>query len=255
MVAPSCHADGVPVRNRDAHELRAVAPLVAVGESPQLVAAVTLVTHGGKTVAVTSGEMLRAVHGQPLAIAIDPDGARTVGVASVGLGRYVGLALLELDGPIPDDAEVQPLTIDHVSATANTRGAPAAICTIARDGAGYARTLIPVHVDDDDGGGMSDTVTRLASPVEAAHAALDVEGAPVFAWFPPDPVLGRTSEVLLVALAYPYRAQIAKPRELAPIAELVDLEDLGRALISRAAPPVEQEPDLPQIAGEITHDD
>jgi len=106
-----------------------------------------------------------------------------------------------------------------------------------------------VHVDNDDGGGMSDTITRIASPLDPSHVSLDVEGAPVFAWFPPNPALGRKGEVLAVAVAYPYRAQTAKPRSHPVIAELVALDDLGRALISTQEHDSREE--LTQVAGEI----
>ena len=69
------------------------------------------------------------------------------------------------------------------------------------------------------------------------------------AWMPPDPVLRRPSEVVVVALAAPYRGQVFKPRAQPAIAELFGLDDLGRAL------PWVQEPAAPstglgQIAGE-----
>jgi hypothetical protein len=116
-------------------------------------------------------------------------------------------------------------------------------------GDAFERMLIAVHVDNDDGGGMSDTIVRLASPLEQAHVDLEVEGCPLFAWFPPNPALGRKGEVLAVAIAYPYRARTAKPRDLPVLAELVGLDDLGRALIS----PQEHDagPELTQVAGEI----
>jgi hypothetical protein len=97
---------------------------------------------------------------------------------------------------------------------------------------------------------MSDTLTRIASPIEPAHVGLAIEGAPVFAWFPPNPALGRPGEVLAVAIAYPYRAQTAKPRELPVLAELVGLDDLGRALISTEDH--DTRPELEQVvSGEI----
>ena len=135
-------------------------------------------------------------------------------------------------------------------ATSDTQGAPAGIVTLRAHGTGILeRVLVPVHVDTDDGGGMSDTLTRIASPLEAEHATIAVEGCPVFAWFPPNPALGRPGEVLVVAIAYPYRAQTAKPRDLPVIAELVALDDLGRALISSHEHAAHDE--LRQVAGEI----
>lgn len=227
-----------------------MAPLVAVGETQQLVGPVTLVVHGGKTLAVTSAELLRPLQDTPLAVMTRLDGSAQIGVATFGVGRYAGVALLELASPVPESADVVPLSIDHVSAIPDSRGAPAAIVTIMpRVGGGYDRLLIAVHVDVDDGSGMSDALTRLASPLEPAHVGAAIEGAPVFAWYPPNPALGRPSEVLLAALAYPYHANIAKPRDLPVLAELVGLEDLGRALISKAEH--DPGPALVQVAGEI----
>jgi len=56
-------------------------------------------------------------------------------------------------------------------------------------------------------------------------------------------------EVLAVALAYPYRARTAKPRALPVMAELVALDDLGRALI--ATTEHESGPAVTAVAGEI----
>lgn len=227
-----------------------MAPLVAVvGGAQQLVGPVTLVEHAGRTLGVTSPELMRPVHGQPMLVLVEPDGSRGVAVSSVTLGRYAGVVMLELAGPVPPDADVKPLTIDHVCATSDTRGAPAGIVTVLPVGGGYERMLVAVHVDNDDGGGMSDTVSRLASPLEPAHVGLNAEGCPVFAWFPPNPALGRKGEVLAVAIALPYRARTAKPRELPVIAELVALDDLGRALISSGAH--EDRSQLKPLAGEI----
>jgi hypothetical protein len=241
----------VPGRDRDSEELRAVAPLVAVvGDKLQLVGPVTLVENAGKTLGVTSAELLRPHHGLPLRVLVELDGSRAIDVAGIGMGRYAGVGLLEMAQPIPDDVDVKPLSLDHVCATSDTRGAPSGIVSIIPVGGGFERMLIAVYVDNDDGGGMSDTITRIASPLEAAHADLDVEGAPLFTWFPPDPALGRKGEVLAVAIAYPYRARVAKPRELAVIAELVALDDLGRALISTQEHDTREE--LPvAVSGEI----
>jgi hypothetical protein len=70
---------------------------------------------------------------------------------------------------------------------------------------------------------------------------------------PPDPVLGRKSEVLVVALASPYRQKAFKPRELPAIAELCGLDDLGRALPWDGTK-AEGSNELGQIAGEIRDD-
>jgi hypothetical protein len=206
-----------------------------------------LVENAGKTLGITSAEILRAYQGAQLRVLTELDGSQYVDVTNIGMGRYAGVGLLELARAIPDGGGVKPLGLDHVNATSDTRGAPAAIVTITP---AFERMLIPVHVDNDDGGGMSDTLTRIASPIEPAHVGLAIEGAPVFVWFPPNPALGRPGEVLAVAIAYPYRAQTAKPRELPVLAELVGLDDLGRALISTEDH--ETRPELEQVvSGEI----
>jgi hypothetical protein len=237
-------------RDRDSEELRAVAPLViGVGDKQQLIGPATVVENGGKTMAVTSAELLRPHHGHKLRILTELDGSAWVDVASIGMGRYAGVGLLDLAKPIPRDSDVKPLTIDHVCATSDTRGAPSGLVSIIPVGPVFERLLIAVYVDNDDGGGMSDTIQRLASPLEAAHVDLEIEGAPLFTWFPPNPVLGRKGEVLAVAIAYPYRARTAKPRALPVLAELVALDDLGRALISTQEH--DSRPELVQVAGEL----
>jgi hypothetical protein len=243
----SCHAATVPGRDRDSEALRAVAPLVAVvGGSHQLVGAVTLVEHGGKTMGVTSAELLRPHATAKLRVLTALDGSKHVDVMGIGMGRYAGLGLLELAKSIPDGEDVKPLTLDHVCATSDTRGAPAGILTIVPVGDAFQRVLVAVHVDADDGAGMTD-LTHIASPIEAVEGS--VEGSPVFAWFPPNPALARPGEVLVVAIAHPYRARIAQPRSLPVIAELVALDDLGRALISKQAHDAREDP--AQISGEI----
>lgn len=216
----------------------------------RLVGAVLLVANGEHVVGVTSAELLRPLHGAELAIVTKLDGSASVPVASWGMGRYSGLGILEFDVDVPRDHDVLPLSIAAVRATPETRGAPAGVVTItAADGKGYRRELVPVHVDEDDGGGMHDTVTRLASPVEPAHATQAFIGAPVFVWFPPDPALGRPSEVLAVALVQPPFTHTGKPRETPVVGELVGLEDLGRALIDTLDH--DERPELAQVAGEI----
>jgi len=142
-----------------------------------------------------------------------------------------------------------PLTISDVHASVDVHGAPAAIITIEATTTGYARSLIPVVVDSDDAGGMSDAMVWLASPIDPAHANVEVEGACLFGWLPREPARGRAKgEVVAFAVGYPYRIGIAKPRDTPVIAELAGLEDLGRALISRA---VTKERELPPVTGEI----
>jgi len=227
-----------------------VAPLV-VTATKELVAPVMLVTNGQKTIAVTSAELLRPWEAQQLSIATKLDGSELLPLTTWGMGRYSGVGLIELTTPISAGAEVVPVPLAAICATVDTRGAPAALATITQVGSKFERTLIPVQVDTvDSGGGMSDDViTRLASPIDAKHVGAQIEGAILFAWFPPDPVLGRKSEVLAVAMAYPYRIRTFQPRAQPAIAELSGLDDLGRALISAAPAPVR--PELHEITGEI----
>lgn len=236
-----------------ASELRAVAPLVVLGRAPTLVGPCTLVTSGAQTVAFSSAELLRHA-GEPLAIALAMDGSRMLRVASWTIGRIAGMGIVELAEPFPRAAgEVVPLALGSLSATVETRGAPAAIVTVAVTANGYERRVVPVHLDHVDGGGMSDDITHLASPQDARDAQAAIEGAALFAWLPAHPVLGRPSEVVAVALAVPYRTKLFKPRAHAPIAELVGLDDLGRALPWAGAKP-EGGPELGQVAGEIRDD-
>ncbi|HTR56009.1 MAG TPA: hypothetical protein VMJ10_35275 [Kofleriaceae bacterium] len=237
-----------------AAELRGVAPLVVLAAGgPQLVGPCTLVTNGAKTVAFSSAELLRNA-GEPLAIALTLDGKRTIRVASWSLARASGLGIVELAEPFPKGGalDVSPINVGAVCATVDTRGAPSALVTITAD-RGFSRRIVPVHVDAWDGNGMSDVVIRVASPQDAADLDAVVEGAPVYSWLPPDPVLGRPSEVVAVALAVPYRAKHVKMRDLPPLAELVGLEDLGRALPFQVAE--EEGNDLRQVAGEIKDED
>lgn len=229
-----------------------MAPLVALGPTPKLVGSVLVVANGERIMAVTSADVLRPFQGQPLAIATKLDASAHVQVATWGMGRYSGVALVELSSAVAPGHDVVPLDLGHVCASVDTRGSPAAIVVVEAAGIGYTRRMIAVHVDPDDGAGMLDQKLHLASPLDPADGERTVEGAPIFAWFPPDSVLGRPSEVLAVGIAYPYRVRTSAPRGVPVLAELVGLEDLGRALIALAEP--EQEPDRPelaQVAGEI----
>ena len=237
----------MPGRDREAVQLRAVAPIV-VAATKQLVGPAMLVTNGSKTIAITGSEVLRPWDPKKLAIATSLDGSHLVPVASWGLGRYSGVGLAELAQPIGDAADVLPLSIGAVCATVETRGAPSALVTIVAANGGFVREVIPVHVDNLDGG-MSDELTRLASPMEPTHVGASVDGAILFSWFPPDPVLGRKSEVLAVAIGYPYLQNTFKPRDLPPMAELFGLDDLGRALIRGVQP--DPRPELHEVTGEI----
>src|SRR5262249_28299941 len=128
--------------------------------------------------------------------------------------------------------------------------APAALVGIARERAGFARRLVPVHVDKDDSSGKPDAAPRLASPIEVAHIGQAMDGASLFAWFPANPAIARPGEVLVLGLAQAYRG-FSKPREHPVIAEIIGLDDLGRALLV-AQRSEEREPELRQVAGEIT---
>jgi hypothetical protein len=239
------------LRDPNANELKAVAPIIVVGAPSRVVAPVTIVVHGERVIGVTSAELLRPHHGAALAIATKLDGSATVPISSWYVGRYSGVGLVELAAPISEGSDVVPLAIGSVNASVNVHGAPAGMVAIKATATGYTRELVGVHVDADDGGGMSDHAIFLASPVEMPDADLAVEGAPVFAWLPPDPVLGRPSELVLFALAYPYRAQIARPRGTPVIAELAGLEDLGKTLIAAVEPVEDARAQLGIVAGEI----
>ena len=238
----------MPGRDHDAVQLRAVAPLVDAS-TKKLLGPVMLVTNGHKTIGITSSEILRAWEPARLAVATTLDGTKLARVANWHLGRYSGVGLVELAEPIVG-TEIVPLSIGAICATADSRGAPSALVTIVAKEAKFAREVIPVHIDNTDAGGMLDELTRLASPMDAAHVGVTVDGAVLFSWFPPDPVLGRKSEVLAVAIAYPYTLGILKPRDLPPLAELLGLDDLGRALIQSVIEP-EARPELDTVTGEI----
>jgi hypothetical protein len=236
----------VTSRDREARELRSVAPLLVDGK---LIGPVTLVRNGDKTIGATDAELLRPHVGAQLSVATMLDGSATVAVGNWGLGRYAGLGLIELVQSIEPGLDVRPIDLGAVCASSDTRGTPAALVGIVRDGSGFARSWVPVQVDNDAGAGMSDLVMRLASPLEDEHVGMTVDGASLFAWFPANPALGRSSEVLVLGLAQAYRG-FAKPRARPVIAEIVGLDDLGRALIA-AQKTEEREPQLLQVAGEI----
>jgi len=242
----SCNSHRVSSRDRDARELRSVAPLLVDGT---LIGPVVLVQNGSKTIGATDAELLRPHVGAQLSVATKLDGSATVAVGNWGLSRYAGLCLVELAAPIEPGLDVVPLDLGAVCATVDTRGAPAALVGVLREGTGFARSWVPVLIDSDTGAGMSDLVTRLASPIEDSHVGAAVEGAALFAWYPPNPALGRAREVLVLGLAQAYRG-FSKPRERPVIAEIVGLDDLGRALLAQQKLE-EREPELRQVAGEI----
>ena len=205
----SCQSGQVLGPDRDARELRAVAPLLVDGK---LVGPVTLVQNGNKTIGATDAELLRPHVGAKLTVATMLDGSAMVPIGNWGLSRNTGLGLVDLVSPIPPGCDVRPLGLGAVCASVDTRGTAAVLIGIVRTGTGFARSWVPVHVDKDDSGGMSDVVVRLASPLEDAHVGMVMHGASLFAWFPPNPALGRASEVLVLGLGQAYRG-FSKPRE------------------------------------------
>jgi len=237
-------------RDRDARELRSVAPLLVDGK---LIGAVTLVQNGGKTIGATDAELLRPYVGAKLTVATMLDGSGVVPIGNWGLSRNSGIGLLDLVGAIPVGRDVRPLSLGAVCASLDARGTPMVLVGIVQSESGFARTWIPVEIDKDDGGGLSDVAVRLASPLDDAHVGLAVEGASMFAWFAANPALGRASEVLVMGLAQAYRG-FSKPRERPVIAEIVGLDDLGRALLT-SHKAEEREPELRQVAGEIADHD
>jgi hypothetical protein len=234
----------VPGRDRDARELRAVAPLFADGT---FVGPVLLVHHAGRTIGATEPELLRPYVGATLRVVTRLDGGDSAAVVRWGLSRNGELALVELAEPVARGLDVRPLALGCVGATVDPHGSPAALVGISRDGAGFARAWVPVVVDRDDGG-MSDQPQLVASPIEDAHVGLVLDGAALFAWFPPSPALGRPEEISVLAVGRAYRG-FAKPRERPVVAGLVGLDDLGRALIS--SQPSEEREELGQVAGEL----
>lgn len=222
-----------------------MAPLLANGE---LVGPITLVQNGAKTIGATDAELLRHLVGQQLSVATMLDGSQPVAVGNWGLSRQAGLGLVELIGPIAAGADIVPLDLGAVCATVDTRGMPAVLVGIARDGAGFTRSWIPVQIDSERPAGP-DAPTRLASPIDDAHVGANAGGAGLFAWFPANAALGRASEVLVLGVAQAYRG-FAKPRPHPVIAEVVGLDDLGRALLA-SQKLEEREPELRQVAGEI----
>jgi len=232
--------------NPDAPELRAVAALVALDPKPRLVGPATVVTNGDKTLAFTSSDLVRAEAGANLCLVPRFDGA-AIQIASMSMG-FSGVGLLELAQPLPADADVVPLSIGAISASVETRGAPSAIVTVAPGSPGWQRIVIPVAVDAVGSG--DDIIARLATPLETCDTSF-IEGAALFTWFPPDPVLGRPPELLAVAISYLYRQQAFKPRGVPAIAELMGLDDLGRALPYSAPEPPAQPTELAQVTGEI----
>lgn len=237
----------------DAIELRAVTALFVMGDKPQLVGPCTLVTNGNKTIAFSSSELLRRAS-EPLAVALTEDFQTAIQVASWSLAPTAGLGIIELATRYAANIghDVDPLDVGALCAAVETRGAPAALVAVSASERGFSRSVVPVHVDAWDGGGMRDDILHFASPKEASHAGTAIEGTPLFAWMPPDPVLGRAEEVVAVAVAVGCRGDVVKLRELPPIAQLLGLHDLGAVLPYRGR--AESGNDLDQVAGEIKRD-
>jgi hypothetical protein len=223
-----------------ASELRCVAPLVTLGQSPVLVGPCTLVTNGDRAIAFSSAELLRKA-AEPLAIYTRLDGSSQIPVTAWKLGLG-GLGIIEIPPGTAFSLDVHPLSLVSVHASLDTRGAPSGL--VAFD-ATFQRRVIGVYVDNGDPSG--DEPIWLATPCDDESG--DLDGAPLFSWMPPDPVLGRGSEVVAIALAVAYRGAL-KPRDRAPVAALMGLDDLGRALPwAEQTPPPRTE--LEQVAGEI----
>lgn len=228
-----------------------MAPVFANGV---FIAPVVLVHHAGRTIGATEPELLRPHVGAALRVGIRLDGSASVPVTHWGLSRHGVLALVELSVPVPRGLDVRPLEVGGVGATLDPGGAPAALIGLEPIGDGFARTWVPVDLDREVGPGGE--VAYLASPVDDAHIGKIVDGSTLFAWYPPSPALGRPSEVAALAVARAYRG-FAKPRAHPVVAELVGLEDLGRALIKPAAAearPADDDDDddaLSQIVGEL----
>ncbi|HEX4450024.1 MAG TPA: hypothetical protein VH143_04085 [Kofleriaceae bacterium] len=225
-----------------ASELRCVAPLVTIGDAPVLVGSCTLVTNGDRAIAFSSAELLRKA-AEPLAIYTRLDGSSTIPVKAWKLGLSGSIGIIEIPPGTAFSTDVHPLYLASVHASLDTRGAPSGLVVFD---AGFTRRLVGVHVDNGDPAG--EDPIWLATPASEDNAG-NVDGAPLFAWMPPDPVLGRASEVVAVALAISYRGALV-PRARAPIAELIGLDDLGRVLPwAEQTPPPRTE--LEQVAGEI----
>jgi len=240
------------LRDPNATELRAVAPLIVVGER-RLVGPITLVANGARVIGVTSAELLRTHSELELAVVTQLDGSATIPIGNWNIGRYSGVGLVDIEVALPTGHDVVALPIGGIHASVDVHGATSAIVTIEQLGDRFERSLVPVHVDADDAGGMSDQVMYIVSPLHPAHVGAPIAGATAFAWLPPDLALGRRGrEVVAFGLATPYTAGIAKPRATPVIAELVGLEDLGRALLTAIETGTESE--LPSVTGEIASD-
>src|ERR1041384_2626445 len=141
----SCQSECVFGSDPDARELRAVAPLFVDGK---LVGPVTLVQNGDKTIGATDAELLRPHVGAKLTVGTMLDGSASVLIGNWGLSRNTGIGLVDLVSPIPPGSDVRPLGLGAVCASVDTRGTAAALVGIIRSGSGYARSWVPVQVDN-----------------------------------------------------------------------------------------------------------
>jgi len=249
-VPEACERHGVKGDPREATaELRCVAPLVAIRrEGVQLLGPCLLITNGMQTIAAASSEVLRKA-GAQLAILTRFDGSTYLQIKTWQLARHSALGIIELGEGAQFSPEVHPLHLSLLSAAVETRGAPSALITIRSEGNGFAREVIGVRIDVDDGDEMSEPLVRLVSPIDVVEPGTLVDGSPLFAWMPPDPVLGRAGEVIAVAIGVVARARTA-PATSNAIAELVGLEDAGRAL-PWGETALASSNELAQVAGEI----
>lgn len=225
-----------------------MAPLVVVAPGGvKLVGPCVLVSNGAHAVALASAEALRKA-GEPLAILTRLDGSAMLPIKAWHLGRHPSLGVIDLGDNSPFTPEVRPLELGSLSATIDTRGAPAALIGVRLEAGVFARVAVGIQLVVDDGAGMSDDVARLAVPQERVPDGALLDGAPLFAWMPADPVLGRGSEVVALALGI---APLSRTfGSYAPIAELVGLEDAAIALPWLEQPPPVHDGPV-QVAGEI----
>ena len=226
-----------------AKEVRCVAPLVSLaGAQPTLIGPCMIVTNGDRAIAASSAELLRKAT-EPVVIYTRLDGSSSIPVTTWQVGLRTGIGIIEIPAGTSFSTDVHPLYLESILATLDTRGAPVAFVTFD---AKLERRVIGVHVDNGDPSG--DDPIWLATGT--SDETTDVDGAPLFGWMPPDPVLGRGSEVVAVAIGVTYRNGALTPRGTAPLAELVGLDDLARALPwAEKTPPPRTE--LEQVTGEI----
>src|SRR5215510_1371798 len=104
----SCNCCKVRDRDREARELRSVAPLLVDGA---LVGPVTLVRNGARTIGATDIELVRPHVGAQLSVVTRLDGSASVPVGHWGLSRKAELALIELAQPIESGHDVSPLDL------------------------------------------------------------------------------------------------------------------------------------------------